>query len=110
MRDGVNLTLLDGIMRISAFDKRAVESIDIQASLGISTRDRDSTPTYLASRITTSQALSQCHHITQNLVAQLAGNEHQHWDLQHYARHCDALQQPAPRITIPFTPVTLHTC
>ncbi|KAG1876289.1 hypothetical protein F4604DRAFT_1581198, partial [Suillus subluteus] len=41
--DGVNLTLLGGVMRGRAFDDRAVQSIDVHASLGIATRDRDST-------------------------------------------------------------------
>ncbi|KAG1840477.1 hypothetical protein DFJ58DRAFT_91415 [Suillus subalutaceus] len=38
-RDGVNLTLLGG----RAFDDRAAQSIDVHVSLGIGTRDRDST-------------------------------------------------------------------
>ncbi|KAG2134297.1 hypothetical protein BD769DRAFT_1444341, partial [Suillus cothurnatus] len=45
--DGVNLTLLGGIMRGRAFDDRA-ESNDAHVSLGVGTRDRDSTHVYRA--------------------------------------------------------------
>ncbi|KAG1841020.1 hypothetical protein DFJ58DRAFT_809268, partial [Suillus subalutaceus] len=45
-------------------------------------------------------------HVTQNSVARPAGNGHQaqHCGSQHYTTHRGALQQPAPQITIPFTP------
>ncbi|KAG1846048.1 hypothetical protein DFJ58DRAFT_730634 [Suillus subalutaceus] len=88
-------------LRGHAFDDRAVQSIDIHASLGIGTRDRNSTHTYCASRSITRQA--SCH---ANSAAQPAGNGHQaqHCGSQHYTTHRDALQQSAPRITISFTP------
>ncbi|KAG2045848.1 hypothetical protein BDR06DRAFT_985730 [Suillus hirtellus] len=57
-RDGVHLTLLGGIMRGQAFDDRAAQSIDIHASLGIGTHDRDATHAYRASRSITHQATS----------------------------------------------------
>ncbi|KAG1760684.1 hypothetical protein EV702DRAFT_1053394 [Suillus placidus] len=53
--DGVHLMLLGGIMRGRAFDDRAAQSIDIHALLGISTRDRDATHAYRASRSITRQ-------------------------------------------------------
>jgi hypothetical protein len=108
-RDGVNLTLLGGIMRGLAFDDRAVQSIDVHVSLGVGTRDRDSTHVYRVSRSITRQgmhlhlhhsifnnhlALSHHRHVTQNPVVRPgADNGHQ-----------DALQQPAPRR---ITPVPL---
>jgi len=111
-RDGVNLTLLGGIMRGRAFDDRAAQSIDVHASLGIDTCDRDSTHTYRASRSITRQgmhlhscysnpdsdlALSQRRHVTQNPVVQPgADNGHQ-----------DAPQQPAPRRITPVPSCTL---
>lgn len=61
-RDGVHLTLLGGIMRGRAFDDRAAQSIDVHASLGIGTRDRDATHAYRASRSITRQGnLRLCH-------------------------------------------------
>jgi hypothetical protein len=110
--DGVNLTLLGGIMRGRAFDDRAAQSIDVHASLGIDTCDRDSTHTYRASRSITRQgmhlhscysnfdsdlALSQRRHVTQNPVVRPgADNGHQ-----------DALQQPVPRRITPVPSCTL---
>lgn len=49
-RDGVNLTLLGGIMRGRDFDERAAQSIEIHALLGINTRDQDSTHVRRATR------------------------------------------------------------
>ncbi|KAG2031340.1 hypothetical protein BDR03DRAFT_972807 [Suillus americanus] len=43
-------------MRGRAFDDRPAQSIDIHASLGIGTRDRDSTHTHRASRSISRQA------------------------------------------------------
>ncbi|KAG1847022.1 hypothetical protein DFJ58DRAFT_730350 [Suillus subalutaceus] len=41
-RDGVNLTLLGGVMRGRDFDERAAQSMEIHNLLGINTRDQDS--------------------------------------------------------------------
>ncbi|KIK44261.1 hypothetical protein CY34DRAFT_80290 [Suillus luteus UH-Slu-Lm8-n1] len=49
-RDSVNLTLLGGIMRGRDFDERAARSMEVHSSLGINTRDQDSTHIRRASR------------------------------------------------------------
>ncbi|KAG1746028.1 uncharacterized protein EDB91DRAFT_1080250 [Suillus paluster] len=49
-RDGVNLTLLGGIMRGRDFDERAAQSMEVHTSLGINTRDQDATHVRRATR------------------------------------------------------------
>ncbi|KAG2116152.1 hypothetical protein DEU56DRAFT_748432 [Suillus clintonianus] len=49
-RDGVNLTLLGGIMRGRDFDERAAQSMGVHMSLGINTRDQDATHVCRATR------------------------------------------------------------
>ncbi|KAG2125773.1 uncharacterized protein EDB93DRAFT_1243973 [Suillus bovinus] len=68
-RDGVHLTLLGGIMRGRAFDDRAAQSIDVHASLGIGTRDRDATHAYRASRSITRQGNLRLRHLPIVLTA-----------------------------------------
>ncbi|KAG2741734.1 hypothetical protein P692DRAFT_201652917, partial [Suillus brevipes Sb2] len=48
--DGVNLTLLGGIMRGRNFDERAAQGMEVHSLLGINTRDQDSTHIRRASR------------------------------------------------------------
>ncbi|KAG2033350.1 hypothetical protein BDR03DRAFT_967800 [Suillus americanus] len=71
-RDGVNLTLLGGIMRGRAFDDRGAQSIDSMFmchwALAFVIVNRDSTHVYRASRSITRQALSQRRHVMQNPV------------------------------------------
>jgi hypothetical protein len=105
-RNGVNLTLLSGIMRGRAFDDRAAQGIDVHVSLGIGigTRDRDSTRVYCASRsiqgmhlhlyhliFNNNLALSQCRHGTQNSVVRPGTDNGRQ----------DAVQQPMPRRITP---------
>lgn len=57
-RDGVNLTLLGGMMHSRDFDDRAARSMDIHASLGISTHDQNATHTHRATRSIVRQGMS----------------------------------------------------
>ncbi|KAG1727710.1 hypothetical protein EDB19DRAFT_1857471 [Suillus lakei] len=49
-RDGINLTLLAGIMRGYQYDVRAMSSIDLHITHGINTRDREATHVHRAQR------------------------------------------------------------
>ncbi|KAG0704065.1 hypothetical protein DFH29DRAFT_997951 [Suillus ampliporus] len=49
-RDGINLTLLAGIMRGYQYDVRAMSSIDLHITHGINTRDREATHVHRAKR------------------------------------------------------------
>lgn len=52
-RDGINLTLLGGVMHGQDYDERVSSSIHIQSRYGIQTRDQISTHLYRTSRTVT---------------------------------------------------------
>ncbi|KAG2036897.1 hypothetical protein BDR03DRAFT_958622 [Suillus americanus] len=88
-RDGVNLTLLGGFMKGQAFDNRAAQSIDIHCLWALAL------VIVIPHTLTVHREVSlvKRRHVTQNPVAQPAGNGHY------------VLQRPAPRRIMRFTPV-----
>ncbi|KAG6374217.1 hypothetical protein JVT61DRAFT_4875 [Boletus reticuloceps] len=49
-REGINLTLLAGIMKGSKYDQTAMVSIDVHSAFGINTRDAEATHAFRAAR------------------------------------------------------------
>ncbi|KAF9232988.1 hypothetical protein BU15DRAFT_66970 [Melanogaster broomeanus] len=59
-RDGVNLTLLAGIMKGMKYDQAAMVSIDTHSTFGIMTRDTDATHAFRAARAVSRKG-KKCH-------------------------------------------------